>query len=101
MTLSSSPPPAPPSDERLLPSTFFGAQSGWRKEAISEGMWVSVKLENNPQSTAPGKQVPQSYNHMELNSASNMNELGSEYVARASREGHRCKEVWLQRDLEI
>ena len=52
-------------------------------------MWVSVKLENNPQSTAPGKQVPQSYNHMELNSASNMNELGSEYVARASREGHR------------
>ena len=52
-------------------------------------MWVSVKLENNPQSTALGKQVPQSYNHMELNSASNMNELGSEYIVRVSREDHR------------
>ena len=27
--------------------------------------------------------------HMELNSASNMNELGSEYIARVSREDHR------------
>ena len=48
-----------------------------------------MKLENNPQSTALGKQVPQSYNHMELNSASNMNELGSEYIVRVSREDHR------------
>ena len=52
-------------------------------------MWVPVKLENNPQPTASGKQVPQSYNHMELNSASNMNELGSEYITRVSREDHR------------
>ena len=44
-----------------------------------------VKIENNPWPLATKKWGPQSYNHIGMNSANNMNELGEEYISRALR----------------
>lgn len=54
------------------------------KPLMKEYEWP-VKVENNPWPTATNEQGPHSYNHMELNVANNMDELGSESIPRVSR----------------
>lgn len=65
-------------------STIAGFADGEKKPRVKECGQL-VKIENNPWPIATKKWRPQSYNHIKLNSANNVNELGEENISRALR----------------
>lgn len=57
---------------------------------MSQGMWVALEAECDPRSTTSKEMRTQSYYHLGLDSANNLNEPGSIFSPGASSKEYSC-----------